>query len=106
MDALFNPSITETFGNVTLEAMACGLPALTSSVGGLPELNLHGTTGYICEIGDTDRMARYAIDLLSHPKKYAQFSTAARERAVNNFDAMDIVAKYEAYYERVLRGEK
>lgn len=105
-DLFLMPSQSESFGLSALEAMACGLPALTSSVGGLPELNLHGTTGYICEIGDTDRMARYAIDLLSHPKKYAQFSTAARERAVKNFDAVDIVAKYEAYYERVLRGEK
>lgn len=101
-DLFLMPSQNESFGLSALEAMACGLPALTSSVGGLPELNLHGVTGYISEIGDIDRMARYAIDLLSDPKKYARFSAAARERAEAGFSSNDVVPMYESFYRRVL----
>jgi N-acetyl-alpha-D-glucosaminyl L-malate synthase BshA len=104
-DLFLMPSQQESFGLSALEAMACGLPALTSSVGGIPELNVHGQTGYICEIGDTDRMARYAIDLLTHAKKYEQFSKAARDRAVNHFSHTDIVPMYEDYYRRVLEQQ-
>lgn len=103
-DLFLMPSQSESFGLSALEAMSCGLPVLTSSVGGLPELNMHGTTGYISEIGDIDRMARYAIDLLTHEKKYAQFSKAARDRVVKNFSAGDIVSQYEQYYQQVLEG--
>lgn len=104
-DLFLMPSQSESFGLSALEAMSCGLPVLTSSVGGLPELNLHGTTGYISEIGDIDRMARYAIELLGDERRYKRFSTAARERAETNFSARDIVPLYEDFYRQVLEGE-
>lgn len=104
-DLFIMPSQSESFGLSALEAMSCGLPVLTSSVGGLPELNLHGTTGYISEIGDIDRMARYAIELLTDERRYARFSKAARDRAVSNFSARDIVPMYEDFYRQVLEGE-
>jgi len=102
-DIFLMPSQSESFGLSALEAMACGVPAITTSVGGLPELNVHGSTGYICEIGDVERMAKYAIELLSYPEKYRRFSSAARERAVE-FDVRKIVPQYENFYERVLSG--
>jgi glycosyltransferase involved in cell wall biosynthesis len=70
-------------------------------VGGLPELQVHGQTGYIAEFGDIDRMARYAIELLTNPAKHERFAAAARARS-RDFEANAIVAQYEAYYERVL----
>jgi len=100
-DLFLMPSQSESFGLSALEAMACSVPVISSSVGGLPELQIHGQTGYIAEIGDTDRMAKYAIDLLSNPAKYQLFAKAARERAIE-FDAPKIVARYEQYYEKVL----
>lgn len=103
-DIFLMPSQSESFGLSALEAMACSVPVLTSSVGGIPELNVHGTTGYISEIGDIDRMARYAIDLLGDQKKYDRFSRAARERAEQHFSSKDIVPMYERYYEEILRG--
>ncbi|MBC8146029.1 MAG: N-acetyl-alpha-D-glucosaminyl L-malate synthase BshA [bacterium] len=103
-DLFLMPSQSESFGLSALEAMACGVVPITSSAGGLSELVVHGVTGYIAEVGDVDRMARYAIELLSHQKKYEQFSKAARDRAAHNFSAKDVVPMYEAYYEHVLRG--
>ena len=103
-DLFLMPSQSESFGLSALEAMACGVPVISSSVGGLPELQLHGQTGYIAEIGDIDRMAKYAVDLLSNPAKYLLFAKAARERAIE-FDASKIVTQYEQYYEKILSGE-
>ena len=102
-DLFLMPSQSESFGLSALEAMACSVPVISSSVGGLPELQVHGQTGYIAEIGDIDRMAKYAIDLFTNPSKYALFAKAARERAIE-FDSPKIVASYEQYYEKVLSG--
>ena len=101
-DLFMLPSQSESFGLAALEAMSCGLPVISTSIGGLPEVNLHAETGYIAEIGDTDRMARYAIELFTNQAKYDAFSAAARRRAVEVFDKQHIVPLYEQFYERVL----
>jgi glycosyltransferase involved in cell wall biosynthesis len=77
---------------------------ISSSVGGLPELVKHNETGFIAEIGDVDRMAKYALELLSNEKKYKLFSENSRERAVNKFDKSKVVPLYEEYYEQILRS--
>ena len=101
-DLFLLPSQSESFGLSALEAMACGVPVISTSIGGIPEVNIHAQTGYIAEIGDIDRMARYAIELLTNGAKYQSFSTAARERAVKVFDKDIIVPHYERFYERLL----
>lgn len=103
-DIFLMPSQSESFGLSALEAMSCGLPVVSTSVGGLPELVIHNETGYIAEIGDIDRMAKYSIDLLTNEKKYKIFSKNSRERAVNHFEKSAIVPKYIEYYERVLNS--
>jgi N-acetyl-alpha-D-glucosaminyl L-malate synthase BshA len=102
-DLFLMPSQSESFGLSALEAMACEVPVVSSSVGGLPELQVHGQTGFIAEIGDIDRMARYAIDLLGNPTKHRLFAEAARSRA-KEFEASKIVGHYEHYYEHVISG--
>ncbi len=102
-DLFLLPSQSESFGLAALEAMACGVPVISSSVGGLPELQLHGETGFIAELGDIDRMVRYALDLLKNEAKHKLFSTAARKRA-EEFESSKIITQYEQYYERVLQG--
>jgi len=104
-DLFLMPSQSESFGLSALEAMACEVPVISSSVGGLPELQIHGQTGYIAEFGDIDRMARYAIELLTNPVKHQRFAAAARERS-REFEADAIVAQYEAYYDRVLSASE
>ena len=102
-DLFLLPSQSESFGLSALEAMACEVPVISTSVGGLPELQIHGETGYIAEFGDIDRMARYGIDLLSNSSKHKLFAQAARKRALD-FEATDIIGMYERYYEKVLSG--
>jgi N-acetyl-alpha-D-glucosaminyl L-malate synthase BshA len=97
-DLMLMPSQSESFGLSALEAMACEVPVISSSVGGLPELQVHGETGFIAEIGDISRMARYAIDLLSSEPRHAQFRAACRARAVEQFDVHSIVSMYEEHY--------
>ncbi len=101
-DLFLIPSQSESFGLAALEAMACGLPVISSSVGGLPELVAHNETGYIAEIGDIDRMAKYAVDLLTNERKYKSFSEASRKRSVEKFDKSVIVPMYEALYKKVI----
>jgi N-acetyl-alpha-D-glucosaminyl L-malate synthase BshA len=101
-DVMLMPSQSESFGLAALEAMACEVPVVSSSVGGLPELQIHGETGYIAEIGDIDRMARYAIDLLQNDTRMAMFRRACRVRAVEHFDVHRIVRDYEQYYEECI----
>jgi N-acetyl-alpha-D-glucosaminyl L-malate synthase BshA len=101
-DLFLIPSQSESFGLAALEAMACGLPVISSSVGGLPELVVHNQCGFISEIGDVERMAKYTIDLLINEKKYNLFSSNARERAVKQFDKSVIIPQYENYYKKIL----
>jgi len=100
-DVFIIPSASETFGLAALEAMACGVPVVSSDIGGLPELNVDGQTGYLCPLGDidvfTDRTRRILVDNERHDK----MSEAARTRATTHFDQDNIVPHYERYYEEV-----
>jgi len=100
-DLFLIPSQSESFGLAALEAMSCGLPVISSSVGGLPELVKHNETGFIAEIGDIDRMAKYAVDLLSNERKYEIFSENSRNRALN-YEKSKVIPMYEKYYEMIM----
>ncbi len=101
-DIFLMPSQSESFGLAALEAMACGLPVISSSVGGLPELIVHNKTGYIAEFGDVERMAKYTLELLRNEKKISSFAKYSRKRAVEQFDKKLIIPQYINYYEKVL----
>lgn len=100
-DLFLIPSGKESFGLSALEAMACEVPIISSNIGGLPEVNIHGETGYLCELGDVDSMARYAIELLANPEKHQTFSKNALKVA-QQFDVNVVVKQYEDYYDEVL----
>ncbi len=103
-DIFLIPSQSESFGLSALEAMSCGVPVVSSSVGGLPELVRHNETGFIAEIGDIDRMSKYVVDLLTNDRKYELFSQNARNRAVNVFDKSKVIPLYEDHYNTILNS--
>lgn len=104
-DLFIIPSESESFGLAALEAMACEVPVISSNSGGLPEVNIHGITGFLCEPGDVDGMASYAIQLLSDETMLQQFRENALTQA-RRFDLNNILPHYEAYYETVLKRSK
>ncbi len=100
-DIFIMPSESESFGLSALEAMSTSLPVISSNIGGLPELNINGVTGYTVDVGDIERMSDLTIDLLSNESEYKKFSINARKRA-EDFKAEKIIPLYEKYYEKIL----
>ncbi|MEP7321271.1 MAG: N-acetyl-alpha-D-glucosaminyl L-malate synthase BshA [Saprospiraceae bacterium] len=99
-DLFLIPSENESFGLAALEAMACHVPVISSDAGGLPELNIHGRSGFVLPVGDVRSMADHAIRLLQEPELLAQFKQQAFERA-REFDIENILPLYEQFYEEV-----
>jgi len=101
-DLFLLPSETESFGLAALEAMACGVPVLASAVGGLPEVVVHGETGFLTPKGDVEAMIAHGLRVLRDGALQARMRDAAARRALE-FAADRIVPRYEQLYEDVLR---
>ncbi|MBK9255518.1 MAG: N-acetyl-alpha-D-glucosaminyl L-malate synthase BshA [Saprospiraceae bacterium] len=99
-DIFLLPSENESFGLAALEAMACEVPVVSSNAGGIPEVNIDGVTGYMCDVGDIDNMAARTIELLSDAAKLSIFRKQAFLQA-KRFDILNILPEYENYYEEV-----
>lgn len=100
-DLFLLPSGHESFGLAALEAMACEVPVISSNAGGIPEVNLHGITGFLEPPGAVAAMARHAVELLSNAEKLARFRRQAYEQA-QRFSLDRILPLYENCYHRVL----
>jgi len=100
-DVMLLPSEMESFGLAALEAMACGVPAVASRIGGLPEVVSDGTDGFLRPVGDIDAMAEAALLLLEDSNVHARFAAAARQTAETRFCSTKIIPQYEAYYREV-----
>ncbi len=104
-DLFLLPSETESFGLSALEAMACSVPVISTNAGGLAEINVHGVTGYLSDVGDTDAMAAYAISILKDNDNLQHFKKAAIAHA-RKFEKQHIIPQYEKLYEEVIAAYK
>jgi len=99
-DLFLLPSETESFGLAALEAMAARTAIISSNTGGLPEVNLHGKTGFLSDVGDVDDMAKNAIYILEDEKRLEEFKDRALAFA-QKFAIDRILPKYERIYRLV-----
>jgi N-acetyl-alpha-D-glucosaminyl L-malate synthase BshA len=102
-DLFLLPSETESFGLAALEAMAEKTPVISSNTGGLPEVNIHGVTGFLSKVGDVDDMAKNAIYILEDDQRLEEFKKNAYESA-HQFSIDKILPKYEEMYRRVIKN--
>jgi N-acetyl-alpha-D-glucosaminyl L-malate synthase BshA len=100
-DLFLLPSEYESFGLAALEAMACGVPVISTNSGGLPEINLHGETGFLSQVGDVADMAKNAIHLLANEELLNKFKQAALSQA-RQFEKSRIIPMYEELYANVI----
>ena len=107
-DVFLLPSEKESFGLAALEAMAAGTPVVSSNTGGIPEVNIHGKTGFLANVGDVDKMAEYTLQILSDETLLKEMKTNATETA-KTFDYKKIIPMYENLYQETIKefkGEK
>jgi glycosyltransferase involved in cell wall biosynthesis len=102
-DLFLLPSETESFGLSALEAMASGVPVISSDSGGLPEVNIDRLSGFLSPVGDIETMSKNALHILKDSDRLETFKMAAKSVA-SKFDIHQIVSSYEAVYETALKN--
>lgn len=100
-DLFLLPSEYESFGLAALEAMAAGVPVITSNAGGLSEINVDGETGFLADVGDVKKMGEQSLSILKDPQILKKFKERAFAHA-SKYDIHHIIPHYEKLYERFL----
>ena len=94
----------ESFGLAALEAMASKTPVISSNAGGIPEVNIHGVSGFVSEVGDVDDMAKNALTILATEESLQQFKDQAYELA-HRYDIESVLPLYEEVYDSLLKAK-
>jgi L-malate glycosyltransferase len=105
-DVSLLPSDMESFGLAALEAQACEVPVVASRVGGIPEVINDGETGFMSDVGDTEKMSDDVLKLLNNDELRQSFGAKGRELAVSRYSSEKIIPQYIAFYEKILQNAK
>ncbi len=101
-DLFILPSEQESFGLAALEAMACGVPVISSNAGGIPGVNKHNFSGFVSPVGDTEDMGENALKILENADTLKRFKENARKQAAG-FELSKIVPQYEELYRSLVK---
>ena len=102
-DLFLLPSASESFGLAALEAMMMRVPVISSNVGGLPEVNIEGQSGYLFDLGDPHKMAKQAISLMKDEVLLEKMKDQASAVA-KCFDIDTVVNQYIEVYKKALKS--
>lgn len=105
-DIFVLPSLSEGLPAVLLEASACGKPIIASNVGGIPDIVIHGETGFLAEPKDIDSFTHYVKLLLNDEDLSRNLGRNAYEHVKRNFDWDMIIKKYEEIYEQMMKAKR
>lgn len=95
-------SETEALGNSVLEYMDAGLPVVATRIGGIPEVVVHGETGWLISVGDHEKLAQHLVDLLDDPEMAQRMGAAGRHRIRTTFSRDEMIRGYTRLYETEL----
>lgn len=104
-DLFLLTSENESFGLAALEAMAYSVPVVSSNTGGIPEVNKHGFSGYLSDVGDVEDMAANSLKILRDEKTLLKFKKQAREQA-EQFNIKTVLPLYLNFYNKILDEAK
>lgn len=101
-DLFLLTSEKESFGLAALEALSVGVPVVSTNIGGIPEVNEEGFSGYLSDVGDVTSMAASAVKILEDKEVHQRFRENAYEQS-KQFSLEKILPVYENLYEKVLK---
>ena len=101
-DIFVLPSLSEGLPNVLLEASASGIPIVATKTGGIPDIVIHGKTGFLAESGNVQSFYNYIELLLNNDSLSQKFGKNAIKHVKNKFGWDVIIKKYETLYEKVI----
>jgi N-acetyl-alpha-D-glucosaminyl L-malate synthase BshA len=104
-DVFLLPSELESFGLAALEAEACEVPVVATRIGGVPEVVTDGETGFLSDVGDTEKMSDDVMKFLNNEEMRRTFGEKARESAVSRYGTELIIPQYIKFYEQVLEAK-
>jgi glycosyltransferase involved in cell wall biosynthesis len=99
------PTYSEGMANVIYEAMACGLPVVSTNVGGIPEVITHGVEGFLCNPGDSEMLEKYIRELIRNPVMSQEMGRKAEEKVLKRFTWESNAEEHLRAYEDILAGK-
>ncbi len=104
-DLFYLLTIADSFGQVFIEAMACGLPIICADIGGPKEIVVNGVTGLSVVPNDEESTVKALEYAIRHPKVMKEYGENGYQRVVNEYSIESVARKHIEVYSRVIKGK-